>query len=276
MPSSPDALYKFLLELWNRTGGYKPSTQDLTGLKVTVSELNTLQGIHLDTSVQAQLNGKENAATLGDMAFQQSNNINVLGGRIENVDILFSQIDACTENNCQYSNVNINSGTVRGTDVYISSGSQNSAIVSGTLSRDFLSHHSVGVVETNLSSYSILANTMVNNGDYIEIIGFGSFASNANNKQIKLILGSTLIYDTTALAVNGGAWKITAIISRISSIQQKCIIEISSKTSLLTNSATYITASENLAADLIVKFTGTGVNDSDIIQEGMIIKYYKE
>ncbi len=53
------ALYRFLLEIYNRTGGSNSKVTDLTGLKVTVPELNTLSGIKTITSVQAQLDSKE-------------------------------------------------------------------------------------------------------------------------------------------------------------------------------------------------------------------------
>jgi hypothetical protein len=275
MLQSSDALYKFLLELWNRSGGYKQSSQDLTGLKVSVPELNTLQGIRLDNTVQAQLNGKESAVTLGDMAYQSANNINIIGGRVSNIELNQSNIDASSEDNCIYKNVDIVSGIIRGADIYITTGSSNSAFAIGILFRDFSSHACNAVTETDLSLYSLLANTLNTDNDFIEIIGFGTFAANANNKRIKLVIGATTIYDTTALAVNSGAWKITAIISRVSSVLQKCIIEISAETAVLTNSATYITSAENLATNLNVKFTGTGVAGSDIVQEGMIVNYYR-
>jgi hypothetical protein len=61
-PPTPDmfqddtAHYRFLLEIYNRTGGSKNTGADLSGLTASVRELNTLEGIRLDTTVQAQLN----------------------------------------------------------------------------------------------------------------------------------------------------------------------------------------------------------------------------
>ncbi len=63
-PPTPDmmtdstSLYRFLLEIYRRTGGASPNGADLTGLTVSVQELNTLEGIKLGTTVQEQLNGK--------------------------------------------------------------------------------------------------------------------------------------------------------------------------------------------------------------------------
>jgi hypothetical protein len=62
-PPTPDmfqddtAHYRFLLEIYNRTGGSKNTGADLSGLTASVRELNTLEGVKIDTTVQTQLNG---------------------------------------------------------------------------------------------------------------------------------------------------------------------------------------------------------------------------
>jgi hypothetical protein len=65
MLSNPNALYRFLLEIYTRSGGYTPNELNITGLKVTVAQLNTLIGIRLDDTVQEQLNSKETVIASG-------------------------------------------------------------------------------------------------------------------------------------------------------------------------------------------------------------------
>ncbi len=59
MLKDDSALYRFMLEIYNRTGGSASKVTDLTGLKATVQELNTLVGIKTNTSIQEQLDGKQ-------------------------------------------------------------------------------------------------------------------------------------------------------------------------------------------------------------------------
>jgi len=53
------ALYRFLLEIYNRTGGPNAKVDiDLSGLKVSVQELNMLSGIKIGKTVQEQIDEK--------------------------------------------------------------------------------------------------------------------------------------------------------------------------------------------------------------------------
>jgi hypothetical protein len=288
--TSSDNLYKFLLEIWNRTGGYNSSSQDLKGLKSTITELNTLVGVNTDDTVQEQLNSKATIASLGNMAFQNSNNVNIVGGSLSDITVVRCSasnfnattgtlnsftLNQCTEDGCTYNTVTINSGTISGPSVYVKTGSVNRAQASGSLYTDVVTVANAGAVETTLITYPLLANTLDVNKDYIEIMGFGTFAANANNKEIKFKLGVTTLYDTGVLALNGGSWQIKAVIIRTGVATQKCIVEVSSSNLLLPNSAVYSSTADNLAADLNVYFTGTGIANNDIVQEGMTIKYFK-
>lgn len=58
-------LYRFMLEIYNRTGGYNNAIPDFKGLKVGVRELNTLYGINTDDTVQGQLAKRELLITPG-------------------------------------------------------------------------------------------------------------------------------------------------------------------------------------------------------------------
>lgn len=68
LPESAQDFYKYNLEIWNRTGGFTSAITNLKGLVASVSELNTLVGIHTDDTVQQQLNEKEPGLGSGTVA----------------------------------------------------------------------------------------------------------------------------------------------------------------------------------------------------------------
>jgi hypothetical protein len=55
---APENFYRFLQEIWERTGGYNSKVKSLEGLTTTVEELNALSGIDTTDSVQEQINKK--------------------------------------------------------------------------------------------------------------------------------------------------------------------------------------------------------------------------
>jgi hypothetical protein len=253
------------LELWNRTGGYKNAVSNLNGLTASVQELNMLNGVRLDETVQTQLNNKVDIGSLGSMAFQEANNVDITGGTAKNISLSDSAI----------SDVTMTSSNISDTQITHPTGSTIVATAGGTINTNTNTAGNIGASETNLLIYDLLANTLNTDKNYIEIVGFGTFAANANNKQLKLKFGGTTLYDSGSLALNGGAWKISATIIRVSATSQKCIAEVSSGNALLPNKSFYTSASEDLDSTLTITFTGKGIVDNDVVQEGMIIKYYK-
>jgi hypothetical protein len=119
-----------------------------------------------------------------------------------------------------------------------------------------------GSTATNLLSFSLQTNTMVNNGDILEIKGFGTFGSNSNSKTITITFGTQTIYSAVSTS-NGNAWSIKITIIRLTASTQTILVE-----SLLNNSiaATTVAGTQDLTGALTIQFTGTGVSSSDITQ----------
>jgi len=146
----------------------------------------------------------------------------------------------------------------------------------GTLNVDTESKSNLGNAETDLITYNLAAKSMANNGDYLEIIAWGIFASNANNKTLKLYFGNQIIYQTDANAANNANWQFKAIIIRKSSNSQEICTELLSNSSTIQNDSNYpivrIVGNQDLSASLIVKCTGQGSATNDLIQNTLIIK----
>lgn len=130
--------------------------------------------------------------------------------------------------------------------------------------------------EDNLITYSLAKNTMHNNGDALEVTAYGTTAANGNNKTIKLVLGSTTLFTTGAVAFNNKDWCLRATITQITSTTQSILAEFQGDFGLLTNTVTITAGAENLATTLTLKCTGTSGSSTtdDIIQKGLIIKLF--
>jgi hypothetical protein len=148
----------------------------------------------------------------------------------------------------------------------------------GTVYIDTDEKENSGSSETDLMEYEIPANLFANDGDYLELYASGTFASNANNKTLKIIFGTQTILQTDANAANGGTWQIKCIIARKSSDTQSITCEILSNNSSLQNDSIYpvsfIEGVEDFEQNIILRTVGLGSASADIIQKIFIIKFY--
>ncbi len=130
--------------------------------------------------------------------------------------------------------------------------------------------------EDNLITFTLQKNTLHNDGDVIEIIAYGTTATNGNNKTIKLIIGSTTLFSTGVLAFNNKSWCMRSTITRTSSATQQAITTFSGDLSLLTTTATFVSGTEDFTTNLIIKCTGTSGSSTtdDVIQKGLVITMF--
>lgn len=139
-------------------------------------------------------------------------------------------------------------------------------------------------VETTLASYTLPANTLAVDGDFIEVRASGSYGANANNKTIKVYFGSVFFNVAFLTAPNNQTWEIFARVYRTGSSSQKIYASIEhAKLTLavtMTSDAYKIntTLSEDLTADNLIKVTGTNgtSNANDIVLEAMTVEYKKQ
>lgn len=141
--------------------------------------------------------------------------------------------------------------------------------LSGTLNSSASAQSNTGSGATDLISYTLSGNSMKNDLDCLEIRAWGSYAANANNKRIQLYFGSQVIFDTTALPINGGYWSLTAEITRTSATTQNILV-----TAFYNNLAriTSTAGTQDLSSAVIIKSVATGVSTNDITQKVLTIK----
>ncbi len=156
------------------------------------------------------------------------------------------------------------------------------AKLGGTLKVDTTTTGNVGGGEDTLITYTIPAAVLTTAGDYIEFDTWGSFAANANTKDLKIYFGATVIFDSTALILNGVDWRGHGKIVRTGATTQKATTEFTIGGTLLgavtTTTTTTSAPTETLANTAVFKVTGTdsGVTpvDNSIVQQAMVLKWY--
>jgi hypothetical protein len=137
----------------------------------------------------------------------------------------------------------------------------------------------VGGGEDNLITYSLPANSFRGAGKGVRITAWGTTANNSNPKTVNLYFGSQVIL-TTALTVSQvGTWRAQAVVFATGIDTQDW-----SSSLLQGGTATIIdveggTATQDDGAAVTIKATGTvtdgggGINNNDIVQEGLLVEF---
>lgn len=159
-------------------------------------------------------------------------------------------------------------------EVFVRMGGDKGYSLGGSLAINTTAVGNVGTGEDDLITYAMEKNVLLNAGDSVSIEAFGTFANNANNKTVKLILGSTTLFSTGAVAFQNQDWAIRSTIIRTGSATQKCITTFYTDYSDITNIADYVSGTEDFTTSLTIKCTGEATSNNDIIQEGLIIKQF--
>jgi hypothetical protein len=148
----------------------------------------------------------------------------------------------------------------------------------GTINVDTSTKSNSDNSETDLITYDLIGNNLANNGDYLEIIAFGTFAANTNNKTLKLYFGDQIIYQTDANAANNGSWQFKTAIIRTGASTQEICTELLASNTTVQNDSNYplvrVAGNQNLSSSLTIKCTGQGSATNDITQNALMIKLF--
>ena len=153
-------------------------------------------------------------------------------------------------------------------------GAEKQYALGGKLFSSVTTTGNVDAGEDDLISYSLEKNTLQNEGDFLEIIAFGTYANNANNKTLKLYFDGSVIYTTAIKNPVNTSWQIIARVLRVTSTTQKVTVTFSGEALGSAVNAQYTATTANLAVANIIKCTGTGVATNDIVQQGLIISIF--
>lgn len=149
------------------------------------------------------------------------------------------------------------------------------ARVGGTVSVNTTAVGNVGTGEDNLMTYSVGANVLGANSDYLRIKCSGSFAANGNTKQVKAYFGATQLFATGASAFNAGDWVMSIEIIRTGAATQIANVTWNSSNSTLISSASVPAPTETLTGAVTFKLTGEATDDNDIVQKTATVAWCK-
>ncbi|MDE2020371.1 MAG: hypothetical protein KGJ13_08555, partial [Patescibacteria group bacterium] len=168
----------------------------------------------------------------------------------------------------------VNSVGVASVRLGLNTASGGKANVGGVANVNITSAANVGAAQTDLITYSLPASALGTNGDRVEVQAFGAFNTNVNAKRLKMFFGSTAIFDTGSLVFNGGAWYIYAVITRFGAAVQTAISVFDGNLTLVTTNCQETVPTETMSSAITIKCTGQGTNNSDVIQDEMIVNWY--
>lgn len=118
--------------------------------------------------------------------------------------------------------------------------------------------------QTTLDTIVVSQGTLAKTESSILLFACGKTAANANVKTIKVKFGSTELFTTGAVALNGVDWTLQVELIRASSTTQIAWIQFFS-TATLTQKVAVASASESLATNQTITITGEGAGASDVL-----------
>lgn len=148
------------------------------------------------------------------------------------------------------------------------------ARVPGNLTNAATSIVNAGAAATNLLTYMVLAHTLTNNGDRISFRTSGRFAANANNKQIQVILGSEVVFDSGSQAANSGSWVVTGEIIRTGSTAQSVNGSFAGSGETLFNLANSRDIAQTNGINTLLRVVSTATADGDMTNRTLTVDYF--
>ena len=131
----------------------------------------------------------------------------------------------------------------------------------------------VGTGEDDLITFTVPADTLSSNGDFVDFEMSFSFAANSNNKTVKIYWAGVQIYTTGTQAQNSGSLVVKGKIYRTGATTQKIVLSQVNNTALFVDETTYTTGAATLSASNILKATGEATSDNDIVQRALNVVF---
>ena len=134
----------------------------------------------------------------------------------------------------------------------------------------------VGAGVDNLMTYSLPADSLNADGNYVRIQGWGKTASNATAKNLLLKFGAASVLGTLALTASiAGTWYVDAYVFRTGSDTQDfigtCHEGVGTTLAAGKQAIIFGTATEDEDAAVTIVFQGEGGADNDVTMEAMVV-----
>ena len=141
-----------------------------------------------------------------------------------------------------------------------------------------------------LHTFTLPANTLANDGDWIEFLYSGTFATNDNDKRIQILFDSQIVEDFGAFDFDSGVWVATGHYSRVNSTSVRVDYMAMYGTPLVINDSVFTSATQDIiflprnatitvsnlnTTSVVLNLNAIAVADNDIVQNKSILEYVK-
>jgi hypothetical protein len=136
----------------------------------------------------------------------------------------------------------------------------------------------VGAGTDDLQTVSFPAKGMCRNGHGLRISAWGSAANNSNPKTVTLNFGSATISSQALTVSQVGVWSFEAVVLRTGTDAQKYKVVFHQEGTAEIDDVDVGTTTQDDGAAITIKCTGTvtdgggGINNNDIVQEGLVVE----
>lgn len=154
---------------------------------------------------------------------------------------------------------------LKGVAVDVKNANGVSARLGGTLKTSYVAYSNVGTGAETAASHAIGAGALSDTGDQVSFTVMGLFSSNANNKRVRVLFGSAVLFDSGAGIAPQGAYVIEGRVVRTGATSQRAWAWMTCDSALITSKAQRnTTAAETLANSitLAVEVTGAAAGDT--------------
>lgn len=144
--------------------------------------------------------------------------------------------------------------------------------IGGTFSRNATATGNVGSGEDILHTITAPANMVDGTGQRLRITAVGTYAANANNKNLRVRLNTaagTSLFATGALAVNGGDWRLVVEVMRTATTTGEFATRLDCEDSTITQAVSfdYISTAVTWSNANTIDITGEATSNNDIVCE---------
>ncbi len=139
------------------------------------------------------------------------------------------------------------------------------------LNTQYVDVGSVGSAETDLMSYTALANILANDGDSLLVTASGIFANTSSNKTVRVYANADQILGTSPLSFQDTSWQVEIRIVRSSSTNIRSMTIFGSEDTALKYTTRYHDTTFDATTSFIIKLTGQGNANNNVVQKTMQI-----
>jgi len=137
---------------------------------------------------------------------------------------------------------------------------------------DITATGNVGTGEDILHTISVPASMVDGTGQRLRITAVGTYAANANNKNLRVRLNTaagTSLFATGALAVNGGDWRLVIEVMRTATTTGEFATRLDCEDATITQAVSfdYLSTSVTWSNANTIDITGEATSNNDIVCE---------